>query len=332
MLGRSIQDLRPLLALQWHPTRNENRLPSDFSISSNEIAWWRCTSRLNSRCEKGCDHPHEWSAIIANRADGRHVSGCPWCSGKGNVVCPCQSLQTREPEFALEWHETKNDPLLPTQVTVYSSKKVWWRCALGHEWDAYISARTQDRTRCPTCKANKGETRLEEILSTHALVESHHKRSIQCYDNVLAKWRKLVPDAMGTLTNGRIFLVEIDGDQHFHVDSYYNQGEYSRLRDQICRDLAKNQYAADHAISVLRIAYTEFDQIDNWVQMFMTECSKTDVPVVMRSNPALYSICCLWVWSEHEPFADVGKSSGERQRQIDRRRKRMRHGDRRQCV
>jgi len=27
-------------------------------------------------------------------------------------------------------------------------------------------------------------------------------------------------------------------------------------------------------------------QIDNWV--FLTECSKTSVPVVMRSNPALY--------------------------------------------
>lgn len=113
-------------------------------------------------------------------------------------------------------------------------------------------------------------------------------------------------------------MVEIDGDQHFHVDAYYNRGEYARLRDQICRDLAKNQYAADHAISVLRIAYTEFDQIRDWVEIFLTECGKTDVPVVMRSNPALYSRCCLW--SEHEPFADVGKSSGERRE--DRRRKR----------
>ena len=44
-----------------------------------------------------------------------------------------------------------------------------------------------------------------------------------------------------------------------------------------------------------RIAYTEFDQIRDWVEIFLTECGKTDVPVVMRSNPALYSRCCLWV-------------------------------------
>jgi hypothetical protein len=88
----------------------------------------------------------------------------------------------------------------------------------------------------------------------------------------------------GTLTNGKKILAEIDGDQHFHGDAYYNRAEYARLRDQICRDLAKNQYAADHAISVLRVAYTEFGQIENWVEMFLTECSKTDVPVVMRSK------------------------------------------------
>ena len=44
-----------------------------------------------------------------------------------------------------------------------------------------------------------------------------------------------------------------------------------------------------------RIAYTEFDQIRDWVEIYLTECGKTDVPVVMRSNPALYSRCCLWV-------------------------------------
>ena len=117
--------------------------------------------------------------------------------------------------------------------------------------------------------------------------------------------------------------------------TYYNRGEYARLRDQICRDLAKNQYAADHAISVLRIAYTEFDQIRDWVEIFLTECGKTDVPVVMRSNPALYSRCCLWVWSEHKAFADVWKSNREglerladlADRRRDRRRKRRRHGD-----
>jgi hypothetical protein len=183
-------------------------------------------------------------------------------------------------------------------------------------------------TGCPKCKANKGERLLEEILSTHALVESHDKHSIECYDNVLAKWRKLIPDAMGTLTNGKHFLVEIDGDQHFDVDSYYNKGDAGLLRDQICRDLAKNQYATDHNISSLRIAYTDFDQIGKWVEMFLIECGKADTPVVMRSDPALYSRCCLWVWSEHEQFVNVGKSNGERQ--ADRRRKRRRRED--MCV
>ena len=261
---KSLQELKPDLALQWHPTKNGTLLPKDVGIYSGKVVWWICTSRPNTtQCVEECYHFHEWPSIISNRTSG---SGCPWCSGMGNVVCPCQSLQSREPALALEWHETKNGPLLPTQVTVYCNKKVWWRCALGHEWDAYVSNRTayiQGRTGCPTCNFNKGEVQLKEILSTHALVESYDKRTIRCYDNVLAKWRNLIPDAMGTLTNGIVFMVEIDGAQHFHIDDFYNKGEAACLRNQICRDFAKNQYAADHGISSLRIAYTEFDQIGN---------------------------------------------------------------------
>ena len=77
--------------------------------------------------------------------------------------------------------------------------------------------------------------------------------------------------------------------------------------------------------SITICAHTDFDQIGKWVEMFLTECVKADTPVVMRSNPALYSRCCLWVWSEHEPFVNVGKFNGERR--ADKRRKRRRRED-----
>ena len=121
-----------------------------------------------------------------------------------------ESLQERDPDLALEWHETKNGSLLSTQVSVYSNTKVWWRCALGHEWDANISNRTGGRlTGCPKCSFNKGEARLEQILSTHELVDSHDKRTIECYDDIRVKWRKLTPDSMGRTTNGNKFMDRI---------------------------------------------------------------------------------------------------------------------------
>ena len=48
-------------------------------------------------------------------------------------------LATVNPDLAAEWHPTKNAPLLPSQVTGGSSKKVWWLGKCGHEWEAVIS-------------------------------------------------------------------------------------------------------------------------------------------------------------------------------------------------
>ena len=55
--------------------------------------------------------------------------------------------------MAKEWHPTKNGDLKPNMVAPRSSKKAWWMCEKGHEWEASISSRTDGRG-CPIC-ANK---------------------------------------------------------------------------------------------------------------------------------------------------------------------------------
>ena len=52
-----------------------------------------------------------------------------------------------------EWHPTKNLPLTPTDVMPGTSKKIWWQCALGHEFEAKGNNRVNG-TGCPYC-ANK---------------------------------------------------------------------------------------------------------------------------------------------------------------------------------
>ena len=53
------------------------------------------------------------------------------------------------PELIAEWHPTKNEGLMPEDVTHGSSKKVWWLCPKGHEWEATINSRP--RNGCPYC-------------------------------------------------------------------------------------------------------------------------------------------------------------------------------------
>lgn len=111
-------------------------LPTEVTASSQKRAWWIC--------EKG----HEWDALVGSVVtDG---CGCPYCSGK-RAIPGETDLKTLHPELMEQWDFEKND-LDPTQVTVASHDKVWWKCALGHSWTAVVFSRTKEKASgCPYC-------------------------------------------------------------------------------------------------------------------------------------------------------------------------------------
>ena len=59
------------------------------------------------------------------------------------------SLAKVHPELVSEWSE-KNLTLTPGDITFGSNKKVWWRSACGHEWQASVKARSNGE-KCPIC-------------------------------------------------------------------------------------------------------------------------------------------------------------------------------------
>jgi len=128
----------PHVAKEWHPSKNGTLEPIHFSKSSGSKVWWQC--------KEG----HEWEAVIASRTNG---SGCPFCSK--NKVIPSNSLNQKFPEIAKEWHPTKNGSLRSQDVGPFSSKKVWWKCEKGHEWESGIASRTRAQSKCPYCSDRK---------------------------------------------------------------------------------------------------------------------------------------------------------------------------------
>mgnify|MGYP000861570868 CR=1 FL=1 len=56
-----------------------------------------------------------------------------------------KSISYLYPEVALQWHPTKNWPLLPEQFTPGSEKKVWWKDYFGREWQATIYSRIRNK-------------------------------------------------------------------------------------------------------------------------------------------------------------------------------------------
>ncbi len=140
----------PDLALQWDTEKNGELTPDKVTRYSHRKVWWRC------------DLGHSWSAAVNNRYQGQN---CPVCSGQ-KVLSGFNDLATTNPELAQEWSYEKNEGLRPTGITAGSLKKVWWKCAEGHEWEAAIYSRN-DGFGCPYCSgrlAIKGETDLKTLM------------------------------------------------------------------------------------------------------------------------------------------------------------------------
>jgi hypothetical protein len=128
----------PDLCSEWHPEKNGNLLPSDFTWGSGKKVWWKC--------KKGIDH--EWIAAIRHRTS--NMSKCPFCLG--NKLSSDNNFAVRFPDLAQEWHPTKNGDLMPHQVMPGSKRKVWWSCQKNHEWFCSLNKRTSRGQSCPRCK------------------------------------------------------------------------------------------------------------------------------------------------------------------------------------
>lgn len=54
------------------------------------------------------------------------------------------------PDLLNYWDYEKNIDITPADVTPGSNKKVWWKCALGHEWMAPVTS-IANGGQCPIC-------------------------------------------------------------------------------------------------------------------------------------------------------------------------------------
>jgi len=136
--GRTLAELFPMVAAEWHPTRNGVLRPDTVYAGSSRSVWWRCAVGR-----------HVWAAKVLNRS---HGTGCPYCSG--NKAGQGNTLADLHPELAAEWHPSRNSELTPADVTPGSGRRVWWSCVAGHEWEAAIVVR-RSGDGCPYCSRHR---------------------------------------------------------------------------------------------------------------------------------------------------------------------------------
>ena len=129
----------PVIAGEWHPTKNGRLRPVDVLPYSNDRRWWKCRA----------DSAHAWRAIVNSRTTLR--AGCPLCAG--TELTDARSLAVLHPEIAKEWHPSKNGRITPIKIFARSNAKRWWKCAIcSYPWETSPDQRIRGNG-CPQCSS-----------------------------------------------------------------------------------------------------------------------------------------------------------------------------------
>ncbi len=146
----------PELTCEWSE-RNLPLTPDAESVKSPKNVWWKC---------KTCGY--EWKAVIKARAGGLKCPVCADCAVKQGY----NDLVTTDHHLLKEWDYEKNTDVLPTQISRYSMRYVWWRCAFGHSRRDRICNRAIEHKRCPSCESDFEAVLPQLLIKFYA--NQHH--------------------------------------------------------------------------------------------------------------------------------------------------------------
>ena len=168
----------PDICLEWHPTKNNGLLPSQFSFGSHKKVWWVC-----SLCGT------EWETAIRLRSNG---SGCPSCSKTKRHA----KLSKPKPNLAL----TDTHPLVakqadgwnPKEFSQGSAKQMQWKCELNHKWVARIADRSKG-SGCPYCSGQKSKVGFNDLatINPNLAAEAHNwdPKTVSAMSGRICEWK-----------------------------------------------------------------------------------------------------------------------------------------------
>ncbi len=136
--------------------------------------------KLSWKCKEG----HTWQATVSNRS-GRK-SGCPYCTRRLPIVGKTD-LRSLFPVIASEangWN--------PEEYGAWSSRKMSWKCELGHVWESTITSRCSQSTKCPICSNRtllQGFNDIQTRYPRIAVEADGWDPRLVCSENFRANWK-----------------------------------------------------------------------------------------------------------------------------------------------
>ncbi|WP_035780470.1 zinc-ribbon domain-containing protein [Butyrivibrio sp. LB2008] len=197
--------------------RNKNIDLSKLTARTSKKVWWKCDKCKNS-----------WYATIASQND-KKKHGCPYCSGR-LVIAGKTDFASQHPDLAMEYDMTLNK-LSPSEISCFSSQKVWWKGKCGHKWMATIANRVGNNSGCPQCKSSN--------------VSSFPEQAILFYlKKIFPDTRSADKEAIGKELD--IYIPSLNV-----AIEYDGEAWHTGKKEQI--DLLKNQLCHDNGICLIRI-------------------------------------------------------------------------------
>lgn len=191
---------------------------------------------------------YEWSATPDKFHQGKR---CPRCAG--NIKLTKEEFCDREEDIK------SSEYMMLSSYKGMEIKALFKHTVCGHEWQTH-PADFHAGNRCPRCKQSKGENKVLSVLENIAVTFEAQKRFSTC------KYKRPLP--FDFYVNDS-FLIEYDGEQHFKPVDFTGKGnewaDKSFKSGQI-RDNIKTKWAKDNGIPLVRIPYTEFDNIEQIIK------------------------------------------------------------------
>ena len=109
---------------------------------------------------------HQLMSIVAKHPNVRRPSVNLQLASRDSFDESELFLATTDPDLAKQWHPEKNGRVSPETVRPASFKVHWWRCEMGHEFQAAPVHRTRMNQPCPGCQTRWTVSKIRHFVAS----------------------------------------------------------------------------------------------------------------------------------------------------------------------
>lgn len=188
-----------------------------------------------------------WTLSVANAVNGK--ASCVKCCGDEKRLSYESFVEKMKKVHGdtIDYGEAEPDTIYDT------SSKLFFDCRLCfRRWEARINC-VVGGSGCPYCDLSRGESEVEKALVSRG-IEFRRRFVIESrlYDYQFE-------------FGGRMFLLELDGSEHFTYIPFYHK-DLVTYRSKQDIDIEKTCYAISRGFSIIRIDYLSVGNVDSVIQ------------------------------------------------------------------